>query len=78
MALCGALMIGVDSIEPKVPPLVIVKTPPSRSARVILPSRARLATSPMAFSIPAMLSVSQSRMTGTIRPFSVETATPTS
>jgi hypothetical protein len=48
------LMIGVESIEPKMPPLVMVKTPPSRSARVILPSRAFLAASAMAFSMPAM------------------------
>ena len=45
MALCGGLMIGVESSDPKVPPLVIVKTPPSRSARAILPSRARAAAS---------------------------------
>jgi hypothetical protein len=40
MALWGGLMIGVERSEPKIPPLVIVKTPPSRSARAILPSRA--------------------------------------
>jgi hypothetical protein len=71
-------MIGVESIEPKMPPLVMVKTPPSRSARVILPSRAALAASPIAFSMSAMPSVSQLRTTGTIRPFSVETAMPMS
>jgi hypothetical protein len=59
MALCGALRMGVESIEPKMPPLVMVKTPPSRSARVILPSRAFLAASPMAFSMSAMPSLSQ-------------------
>ena len=40
MALCGGLRIGVDSSEPKTPPLVIVNVPPCRSATVILPSRA--------------------------------------
>ena len=47
-------MIGVDRSEPKVPPFVIVKTPPSRSARVIFPSRALPAASAIAFSISAM------------------------
>jgi hypothetical protein len=37
-----------------------------------------LAASAMAFSMSAMPSVSQLRMTGTISPFSVETAMPTS
>ena len=29
MALCGGLTIGVEKSEPKVPPLVMVKVPPS-------------------------------------------------
>jgi len=39
----------VESIEPEDATGVIVKTPPSRSASVILPSRARLAASAMFF-----------------------------
>ena len=38
--LCG-LMIGVESMEPNTPPLVIVKVPPVISSMVSLPSRAR-------------------------------------
>ena len=53
MAHCGALRIGVESSEPKIPPLVIVKTPPSRSASVILPSRAFCARAASCFSISA-------------------------
>jgi hypothetical protein len=41
MPTCGGLRMGVESIEPKVPPLVMVKVPPCRSSRVSLPSRAR-------------------------------------
>src|SRR5438477_334310 len=38
-------MIGVETNEPKTPPLVMVNVPPVRSSIVSLPSRARLATS---------------------------------
>ena len=53
MAACGGFRIGVDIIEPKMPPLVIVNVPPSRSEKAILPSRAFLASSAIFFSIDA-------------------------
>ena len=37
---CGRLMIGVPIMEPKTPPLLIVKVPPAMSSIVSLPSRA--------------------------------------
>ena len=40
MPLCGGLMMGVDIIEPKVPPLVMVKVPPVMSSMARLPSLA--------------------------------------
>ena len=40
MPLWGGLRIGVESSEPKIPPLVIVNVPPWRSSTVIVPSRA--------------------------------------
>jgi hypothetical protein len=55
MADCGGLMIGVDSIEPKVPPLEIEKVPPVRSSRVSLPSLA-LAPNSIFFSMSAISS----------------------
>ena len=55
MPLCGGFRIGVDSSEPKMPPLVIVKVPPCRSATAILPSRAFSASSAMRFSMAAKL-----------------------
>lgn len=39
-AVCGRLMIGVPIIEPKTPPLLIVKLPPAISSMVSLLSRA--------------------------------------
>ena len=42
MALCGGLRIGVESSEPKTPPLEIVNVPPLRSSMPSLLSRARL------------------------------------
>ncbi len=53
IALCGMLTMGVDSSEPKVPPLVIENVPPVSSSMVILPSRARVAYAPMFFSMSA-------------------------
>ena len=38
MPLCGGLTIGVESIEPKTPPLVMVKVPPSNSSGSTGPS----------------------------------------
>ena len=73
---CGGLRIGVESSEPKTPPLVIVKVPPARSPGVSLPSRARRATSPMACSSAARPRPSAPRTTGTTSPRGVLTAMP--
>ncbi len=43
MPTCGALRIGVESSEPKMPPLVMVNVPPRRSSSVSVRSRARSA-----------------------------------
>ncbi len=75
MALCGGLIIGVLSMDPKTPPLVIVKHPPVISSTVIFPSRTLVAKSLMADSTPAKSSVSASRTTGTIKPLGPLTAT---
>ena len=40
IALWGAFRIGVESIEPKVPPFVMLNVPPDMSSSVILPARA--------------------------------------
>ena len=40
MADCGGLMIGVPSMEPKTPPLLMVKVPPSMSSGSRVPSLA--------------------------------------
>ena len=45
MPLCGGLTIGVESNEPKMPPLVIVKVPPCSSSSLSWFSRARRARS---------------------------------
>ena len=55
IAACGGFRIGVLIIEPKMPPLVIVNVPPSRSVNAILPSRAFFASSPIFFSMSAKL-----------------------
>jgi hypothetical protein len=65
------------SSEPKTPPLVMVNVPPSRSATAIL-FAGLLRQLADRFSMSAKLSLSASRMTGTISPFSVLTATPMS
>ena len=44
-------MIGVESIEPKTPPLEIENVPPVSSSSVSLPSLARLPNSAICFSI---------------------------
>ena len=72
---CGGLMIGVDNIDPKTPPLEIVKVPPVMSSTVIFPSLARTAKRPISFSIPAKDNNSALRTTGTISPLGPETAT---
>lgn len=40
MALCGGLMMGVPNKDPKTPPLLIVKVPPSMSSTANVPLRA--------------------------------------
>src|SRR5690606_33310191 len=78
MADCGALMMGVDIIEPKTPPLVMVKVPPVISSMVSLLSRALVASSTTAFSMAWSESESVFRMTGTTNPFGADTAIETS
>ena len=51
MADCGGLMIGVDIIEPKVPPLVIENVPPCNASSGNLPLRACVAYSAICRSI---------------------------
>ena len=55
MPLCGGFRIGVESSEPKMPPLVMVKVPPVSSSMASLPSRASPPSSAIAFSISAKL-----------------------
>src|ERR687893_620505 len=40
IATWGIVRMGVETSEPKMPPLVMVNVPPRRSSRVSLPSRA--------------------------------------
>ncbi len=40
MADCGGLIIGVPIIDPKTPPLLMVKVPPSMSSTARVPLRA--------------------------------------
>ena len=47
--------MGVDSSEPKTPPLVMVNVPPVNSSMVMVPARARAAKLPICFSISAKL-----------------------
>jgi hypothetical protein len=59
---CGGLMIGVDSIEPNTPPLVIEKVPPVQVLQAELAvAGAFLPKSAICFSICAKLSWSASR-----------------
>ncbi|MNR05683.1 hypothetical protein D3C85_1217270 [compost metagenome] len=71
---CGALMIGVDIIEPNTPPFVIVNVPPVISSIVNLLSRALVASSITDFSICARLRLSAFLMIGTTNPLGAETA----
>ena len=71
-------MMGVDSIEPKTPPLVMVKVPPVISSTVIWPSRARMARRLISASIWSRLMDSALRTTGTMRPLGELTAMPMS
>ena len=74
----GGLIIGVESIEPKTPPFVMVKVPPVISSGVILPSLALIASLFISLSISARLILSAFLTTGTINPFGDETAIPIS
>ena len=58
------------------PSELIVKVPPDIWSGFSLPSRASLARSPISLVISTMLFLSQSRITGTIRPFGVSAAKP--
>ena len=78
IAACGGLIIGVESIEPKTPPFVIVKVPPVISSGVIFPSLALIAKRLISLSISAKDMRSALRTTGTINPFGDETAIPIS
>ena len=68
MADWGGLMIGVDSMEPKTPPLEMEKVPPVRSSIDSLPSLALLPNSAIFFSISATVIWSALRRMGTTRP----------
>jgi len=53
MADCGGLMIGVPIRDPKTPPLLTVKVPPSMSSTTIAPLYAFSPRAEMVFSISA-------------------------
>ena len=76
IAVCGAFNIGVDSNDPKTPPLEIVNVPPCISAIESFPFLALSEKSRIDFSTSANFKLSASLITGTTRPLSVETATP--
>ncbi|GCM50320.1 hypothetical protein ExPCM16_04259 [Escherichia coli] len=78
MADCGGLMIGVDIIEPKVPPLVIENVPPCNASSGNLPLRACVAYSAICRSISTKESDCALRNTGTTRPRLLLTAMPIS
>jgi hypothetical protein len=65
----------VDIIEPKMPPLVMVKVPPLISGIESFPFRAFSDNEATCFSISAKLKLSTFRTTGTINPLGVLTAT---
>jgi hypothetical protein len=71
-------MIGVDSIEPKTPPLLIEKVPPVSSSMPSLPSRAFTPYSAIFFSISAKVIWSALRRMGTTKPRGEPTAMPMS
>ena len=77
MADCGGLMIGVDSIEPKTPPLEMEKVPPVSSSIEILPSLAFWPYSAIFFDVgdAHLVGVAQDRHT---RPRGEPTAMPMS
>ena len=70
--------MGVESIDPKTPPFVIEKVPPSISSMLSMFSRARCASLAISISIWARERDSAFRTTGTIKPFGALTAMPMS
>ena len=78
MAACGALMMGVESIEPKIPPLVMVNVPPCIWSIVSLFSFANVANRTTSASTWAKDIFCAARMTGTTKPRGAETAIDTS
>ena len=70
--------MGVDNIDPNIPPLVIVNVPPSISSRVIFPSLALVANLLISDSISLKVINSAFLKTGTINPFGALTAIPIS
>ncbi len=70
--------MGVDNMEPKIPPLVIVKVPPVKSSKLKEPSLDFKPYSEILCSIPAKSSWSASLITGTTSPRGEETAMPIS
>ena len=71
-------MMGVDSMLPKVPPLLMEKVPPVSSSMPSLPSRAFWPNSAIFFSMSAKLIWSALRRIGTTRPRGLPTAMPMS
>ena len=71
-------MIGVDIMEPKVPPLEIENVPPVISSSPNLPSRAFTPYSAIFFSMSAKLIWSALRKMGTTSPRGEPTAIPMS
>ena len=67
-------MMGVESSEPKMPPLVTVNVPPAMSSMLMVPSFAFLPKAPMVFSTSAKLIAFALRRTGTSRPLGAATA----
>ena len=55
MADCGGLMMGVDSMEPKTPPLEMENVPPESSSMDSLPSLALTPNSAIFFSMSEKL-----------------------
>ena len=78
MADWGGLMMGVDIMEPKVPPLLMEKVPPVISSMPSLPSLALAPNSAIFFSMSAKLIWSALRRMGTTKPRGEPTAMPMS
>ena len=71
---CGKFKIGVESIDPYTPPLLIVNVPPCRSSIVSFPSFAFSEINFIFFSISEKDISSAFFNTGTTKPLSVPTA----